>query len=389
MKKRKICIITGSRAEWGLFYPLAREIRKNDKFFRLQIIATGPHLSPESGFTYREIEKAGFRIDRKEEMLASGDTEEAVARSVGSGITALAGALKALKPDLVLLLGDRFETFSAAAASFMLKIPIAHLHGGELTEGAIDDGIRHSITKMASLHFTSTEIYRKRVVQMGESPDKVFNVGALGIDNVKRAKLLSKNGLEDRLGFKLGGKNILVTFHPVTLEKRKTSEKTFGNLLKALDELKGVKIIFTRPSFDMYSGSINSLIDLYVAKNRRKAACFTSMGRVVYLSAVRFMDAVAGNSSSGIIEVPCFGIPTVNIGDRQKGRARPAAVIDCGGSYSSIKMALDKAFSSAFRRSCGHAADLYGDGSAAGRIVDVIRRMDDLTVKKGFYEIDF
>lgn len=389
MKKRNICIITGSRAEWGLFYPLAKEIKRHRRCFNLQIIATGMHLSPQYGLTYREIENDGFQINQKVDMLISGDTAESNAKSIGFGIIGMTDALKQLGPDLVFLLGDRFETFSAAVATFMLKIPIAHIHGGELTEAAVDDALRHSITKMATLHFVSTDVYKRRVMQMGELPHCVFNVGALGLDNLKNTRLLSRKELEKKLDFRLGKRNVLITFHPVTLEKKSSSHNEFTNLLKAVDGLKDVRIIFTRPNADMYSGTIDNLISSYVSRNRNGARSFTSMGRVLYLSTLQFMDVVAGNSSSAIIEVSALGIPAINIGDRQKGRVRPATIIDSDNSYKSIKSAFKKAFSEDFRRVCKDADNPYGNGDSSKKIVDLIKMTNALAVKKKFYDVDF
>ena len=389
MKRRKICIITGSRAEWGLFYPLAREIRKNKKGFHLQIIVTGMHLSPEYGSTYKEIESDGFKITRKVDMLVSGDTEESVSKSIGLGIIGLTDALREVQPELVILLGDRFETFSAAIASYMLKIPIVHIHGGELTEAAMDDALRHSISKMASLHFVSTLAYKKRVVQIGELPGQVFNVGSLGLDSIKNTKLLTKETLEEKLKFKLGRKNILITFHPVTHGDRASSDKEFRNLLKSVDEIENARVILTKPNSDMYSNTIINMIESYVSRNEDKATCFTSMGRLLYLNAVRFVDVVAGNSSSGIIEVPSFGVPTVNIGDRQKGRVRSHSIIDCNGSIRSINIAFKKAFSESFRKLCKKTKNPYDNGNASENIVSVLKKAKFLRTQKKFYDINF
>lgn len=387
MKKRKICIITGSRAEWGLFYPLVKEIEKNRKLFILQLITTGSHLSSEFGLTYKEIEKDGFQINRKVKILSKADTEAAIAESVSLGIVRLSRALKQLKPDLVFLLGDRFEIFSAAAACLFLKIPIAHIHGGELTKGSLDDSMRHAISKMAYLHFTTTDTYRRRVIQMGESPKRVFNVGALGLDNIKNEKLLNKICFERTTKFKLGKKNIMVTFHPATSEEQKVNESQFKNLLKVLDELKDVKIILTKPNPDINSNIIIRLIDNYIAKNRTKAVAFSSMGRVVYLSSLQFMDVVTGNSSSGIIEVPSFGIPTINIGKRQEGRLRSASVIDVVGSILSIRRGFKKAFSADFKRACRRFKNPYGDGRTSKRIIPIIRQQHFPLQAKTFWDI--
>jgi len=388
MTKKKLCIITGSRAEWGIFYPLAKEIKRNKDLFILQIIATGSHLSPKFGLTYKEIEKDGFGIDRAVKILLPGDTEEAIAKSVGRAIIGITDSIKSLKPDLIFLLGDRFETFAAAVASLFLKVPVAHIHGGELTEGSIDDSLRHAITKMTYLHFVSTETYRHRVIQMGEDPKRVFNVGALGLDNIKNARLLNREEFQERINFKLGAKNIMVTFHPSTYEKKKVSEKQCRSLLKAIDALPDVKVIFTKPGADMYSQIIIKLIDDYVSMHRDKAIAFESMGRELYLSAIRFMDVVAGNSSSGIIEVPSFGIPTINIGRREDGRIKGDTVIDvpeCG--VNDIKRAFLRALSDNFRKRCKGAKNLYGDGKASRRIVDIVKKVEIASSRKRFLDL--
>ncbi|MFH1309417.1 MAG: UDP-N-acetylglucosamine 2-epimerase [Candidatus Omnitrophota bacterium] len=385
---KKMCIVTGTRAEWGLFYPLAKRI-KEDSELELQIIATGTHLSEKFGYTLNEIKNDGFKVDLEVKTLIPNDIEESTGESIDLGTRALMGSLRKINPDLVFLLGDRFETFSAALACFLLKIPIAHIHGGELTEGALDDAFRHSITKMAVLHFTSTNVYRKRVIQMGEDPSRVFNVGALGLAGIKNTKVLDKEELEKELGLKFGKKNFLVTFHPVTLDKSEVSTNEMKNLLKVVDRYEDAKLIFTAPNCDMYSSGVKQMIDAYVSENNEKAVCFDSLGRKKYFSVLQFVDLVAGNSSSGIIEVPSFGIPTVNVGDRQKGRIRAISVIDAEGSFESIKNAFHKALSEEFVKSCREVKNPYGDSNAAEKIVEIIKRMNNLTVQKKFYDIEF
>jgi GDP/UDP-N,N'-diacetylbacillosamine 2-epimerase (hydrolysing) len=294
---RKICIITGTRAEYGLLYWLMKEV-KLALDLELQIIATGMHLSPEFGLTHQQLKQDGFSIDKKVEMLLSSDTEIGITKSMGLGMISFADALDDLRPDLIIVLGDRFEIFSAVSAAMIARIPVAHLHGGELTEGAFDDSIRHSITKMSHLHFTASEEYRKRVILMGEQPDKVFNVGAIGIDNITRLKLLSKLEFEKSIKFKLAKKNILVTFHSVTLENL-TSKKHFTNLLNALDKLKDVNIIFTKSNADTDGRIINKMIDKFVADHTDTSISFNSLGQLKYLSAMQYVDGVIGNSSSG------------------------------------------------------------------------------------------
>ena len=335
---RKICVITGSRAEYGLLSGLMRAIHE-DKELQLQVIATNMHLSPEFGLTYREIEKDGFTIDKKVEMLLSSDTPNATAKSVGLGTIGFADAYEDLKPDMIVVLGDRYEILSAVSTALFYKIPVAHLHGGEITEGAYDDCIRHAITKMSHLHFTSTEQYRNRVIQLGEQPDRVFNVGAIGIENIKKIPLMSKSELEESLGFEIGNKCLLVTYHPVTLENS-SAEEQCKNLLAALDQYKDYRIIFTMPNSDTNGHIIMQEIEKYVSLNEGRTIAFKSLGLKRYLSTLQYVTAVVGNSSSGIIEVPSFGIPTLNIGDRQKGRIAADSVIHCGATYAEICQGL-------------------------------------------------
>lgn len=342
---RKICVITGSRAEYGLLSGLMKAI-KEDKSLELQVIATNMHLSPEFGLTYKEIEHDGFFINKRVEMLLSSDTANATTKSVGLATIGFADAYEDLKPDMIVVLGDRYEILAAVSAALFYKIPVAHLHGGEITEGAYDDCIRHAITKMSHLHFTSTEAYRQRVIQLGEDPKRVFNVGAPGIENIKKIPLMDKKKLESTLdGFTLNDKTLLITYHPVTLENS-TAEGQIHNLLSALDEYSDIKIIFTLSNSDTNGRIIIRLINEYVSKHPGKAIAYPSLGLKRYLSALQFVKAVVGNSSSGIIEVPSFGIPTLNIGDRQKGRIAADSVINCGTSKKEILEGLDKVLNS-------------------------------------------
>lgn len=342
---RKICVITGSRAEYGLLSGLMRAI-KEDESLELQVIATNMHLSSEFGLTYKEIERDGFFINKKVEMLLSSDTSNATTKSVGLATIGFADAYEDLKPDMIVVLGDRYEILAAVSAALFYKIPVAHLHGGEITEGAYDDCIRHAITKMSHLHFTSTEEYRQRVIQLGEDPKRVFNVGAPGIENIKKVPLMDKKELELTLdGFTFNDKTILITYHPVTLENS-TAEEQIQNLLSALDEYPDIKIIFTLPNSDTDGRVIIRLINEYVSKHQEKATAYPSLGLKRYLSALQFVIAVVGNSSSGIIEVPSFGIPTLNIGDRQKGRIAADSVLNCGTSKKDILEGLDKVLNS-------------------------------------------
>lgn len=385
---KKICFFTGTRAEYGLLKPLLEEIKK-EKTFAMQMIVSGSHLSHEFGFTYKEIESDGFTIDKKIEILLSSDTSVGVSKAVGLGLISYAEAVNELKPDLMVLLGDRFEAFAMASACLISKIPIAHIHGGELTEGAFDDSLRHAITKMSRLHFTSTDEYRNRVIQLGENPEFVFNVGAIGIDNIKKLKLLSKTEFEKSIGFKLKKKNIIVTFHPVTLEKQ-SSEMQIKNLLNAIDKLDDTGIIFTRPNADNGGREIMSMIDKYVSKNSGKAVYFASLGQLRYLSALKYVDAVVGNSSSGIIEAPSFKIGTVNIGDRQKGRIKAGSVIDCGYDLKSIKNAFKKLYSERFQSLLNKVKNPYGEGESAKKIVEVLKNIDfNLITLKRFFDMKF
>src|SRR3989338_3123337 len=387
--KRKICIITGGRAEWGLFYPLAKEIKRQKDSFILQIIATGAHFSKDYGLTYREIEKDGFRITRSIPMPISQDTAEGMIKAFGLGAVGLAGALNSTRPDLVVLLGDRFETLAAAVACLFEKIPIAHIHGGELTDGSMDDSMRHAITKLAHIHFTAHESYKKRVIQMGEDPSKVFYVGALALSNIAGKKLLSKDILEKRLRFELGKDTILVTFNPPTASRRLQAEVQLKNLLYALDELKDVSEIFTKSSPDIYSENFTRLLDKYISRRKNKCILRSSLGREVYLSLLKYVGAVVGNSSSGLIEAPSFGIHTVDIGDRQKGRLRARSVINCMPEKTHILKAVKKALTEDFRKKCKYVKNPYDRGNAAKNMVSILKKIhiDNSLVKKRFYDL--
>jgi len=385
---KKICVITGTRAEYGLLRPLIEKI-KNDKDLRLQLIATGMHLSPEFGLTYKEIIKDGYDIDEKIEILLSSDTPIGISKSMGLTLISFSEAYQRLKPDIIVVLGDRYEIFAAVSAASIAKIPVAHLHGGETTEGAFDEGFRHCITKMSYLHFTSTKEYRQRVIQLGEHPDRVFHVGAIGIENINKFKLLSKKELEEDIGFVFGKRTILVTYHPVTLE-RNTSKEQFQNLLNAFDEIDNLKIIFTKANSDTDGRIINKMIDEYVRDNKEKAIGFTSMGQIRYLSTMKYVDAVVGNSSSGIIEAPTFKVPTVNIGDRQKGRIQADTIINCKPIKNEIIVSLEKALSEDFKDKIRYAENPYGDGDVSYKIINVIKKelSQNVNLKKKFYNID-
>ena len=384
---RKICVITGTRAEFGLLRPLI-ELIANDKELQLQLIATGMHLSPEFGYTLNEITDAGFVVDKKVECLLSSDSSIGVSKTIALAISGFADALAELTPDLVVVLGDRTEILGAVIATAMANIPIAHLHGGETTEGAYDEAIRHSITKFSHLHFTSTEAYRKRVIQLGEHPDTVFNVGAIGLDAIKKLPLLDKASFEQAIGFKLKERNILITYHPVTLEKEAPIE-TFENILTALDELTNTALIFTHANSDKNGRIINKMITEYVSSHKDKAVEFKSLGQLRYLSALQFVDFVIGNSSSGMTEVPAFYIPTINIGDRQKGRINCESVINSNNSLEDIKKSITFALDKTFREKIQQQELLYGNGTAAEKILQIIKEHNHISIKKSFYNIDF
>ena len=382
---KKICVVTGTRAEYGLLRWVMEGIRQSAEL-KLQSIATGMHLSPEFGLTVNAIEEDGFHVDRKVEMLLSSDTAVGITKSMGLGVIGFADALAELKPDMFLLLGDRYELLSAAAAAMVARIPIAHLHGGETTEGAFDEAIRHSITKMSHLHFVAAEEYRRRVIQLGEQPERVFNVGGLGIDNILRLKLLSRDELETALEFKLARRNLLVTFHPVTLEQS-TSAKQLDELLTALAELEDTGLIFTMPNADTEGRALFRQIEDF-CRLYPNARAYTSLGQLRYLSCIQQFDGVVGNSSSGLIEVPSFKKGTINIGDRQRGRLRANSVIDSEPECKAIAKALSHLFSYEFQRQLPATNNPYGDGGASQSIVKIleVNPLDNL-LKKRFYDL--
>jgi len=384
---RKICVITGTRAEFGLLRPLITLIAKDEEL-QLQLIATGMHLSSEFGYTLDEIIAAGFVVDKKVECLLSSDSSVGISKSMALAISGFADALETLQPDLVVVLGDRTEILGAVIAAGMANIPIAHLHGGETTEGAYDEAIRHSITKFSHLHFTSTEAYRKRVIQLGEQPEMVFNVGAIGLDAIKNLKLLNKEEFEKSIGFKLKKRNVLITYHPVTLEKEAPIQ-TFENILQALDQLSETGLIFTHANSDKNGRVINKMITEYVDIHKEKAVAFKSLGQLRYLSALQFVDFVIGNSSSGILEVPAFYIPTINIGDRQKGRICNESVINSNNSLEDIEKSITFALNKQFRETIQQQEMLYGNGTAAEKILKVIKEHPVIPLKKTFYDISY
>jgi len=383
---RKICVVTGTRAEFGLLRWLMEAINNHPEL-TLQVVATGMHLSPEFGSTYKEIEEAGFEIDAKVEMLLSSDTHTAVTKSMGLALIGFADAFERLAPDVLVVLGDRFEIFAAASAAMFAGIPIAHLHGGETTEGAFDEAIRHSITKMSHLHFVAADAYRERVIQLGEHPDRVFNVGGMGIDAIKRIKLLSREELERSLDFVLAKKNLLITFHPVTLEGGASSVAQMQELLLALENLEDTAMLFTMPNADTGGRELGALVHQF-AKKHANAKVYTSLGQLRYFSCLAQVDGVVGNSSSGLAEAPSFNIGTVNIGDRQKGRLKAKSVIDCAPSCKSILAAFRTLYSPDFQAKLATVTNPYGNGGCSDAIVKVLAEnpLENIR-KKQFYNL--
>ena len=358
---------------------------KDDLDMHLQIIVTGMHLSSEFGLTYKVIEQDGFQIDHKVEMLTESDTSVGIAKSIGLGLIGFADALNELNPDLIVVLGDRFEIFSAVSAAHVARIPVAHLHGGETTEGSIDEAFRHSITKMAHLHFVAAEPYRRRVMQLGECPDSIFLVGGLGVDSIKRLHLLDKKTLENTLALKFYTKNLLITFHPVTLEKE-TSEDQMKELLAALSALKDTQLIFTLPNADTDSRVLIKLIENFV-REHENARVYSSLGQLLYLSLLAQCDGMVGNSSSGLIEAPSLNKATINIGDRQRGRLQAKSVINCEPKRRNIINAFTKLYSIEFQEILKETKNPYGDGGASEKILKVLKSHSIKNIiKKSFYD---
>lgn len=386
---KKVCVVTGTRAEYGLLKPLIKRISE-DKDLTLQLIVTGMHLSPEFGLTYNEIINDGLQITEKVEILLSSDTEVGISKSMGLAMISFSEVFKRISPDMLIVLGDRYEIFSVASVAMIAKIPITHLHGGEKTEGLIDEAIRHSITKMSYLHFTCSDDYKNRVIQLGEEPCRVFNVGPIVEESIKTLNLIKKDQLENYLGIKFDKKIALVTFHPTTLENN-SEEKQFRNLLEALSEFNDLKIIFTKANSDTNGRIINAMIDEYVLKNSQKCVAYTSLGQLKYLSAMKYCDLVIGNSSSGIIEAPILKKATVNIGDRQKGRSKAKSIINCEPDkfqiIESIKKALSKEFYDSLEKQNYSSKETF----ASEKIVTIIKKYlveGQINIKKEFYDID-
>tara|TARA_B100000212_G_scaffold341090_1_gene323278 strand:+ start:1050 stop:2207 length:1158 start_codon:yes stop_codon:yes gene_type:complete len=382
---RKICVITGTRADYGLLTGVMKKINLSDTL-NLQVIASCMHLSSKFGLTYKEIENDGFIIDKKIDMQLEDDSALKITNSLAIGVKSFANAFNELKPDLVIILGDRFEALAAAQSAMMAKIPIAHIHGGEVTEGAIDESIRHAITKMSNIHFVSTDEYRNRVIQLGELPERVILSGAPGIDNISQVQNITKDECEDLLDFKLGNVNFLVTYHSETMNKNQ--EDAIQNLLKALSRFKDAHIIITYPNADEGASKIIDYFKKYFKNNQSNTLLVKSLGYKKYLQTLRHMNCVIGNSSSGIIEVPSFEIPTINIGDRQKGRIRGKSIIDCDDSYDEIVSAIELGLSKEFVSKIKNYKNPYGNGNAADIICKSISAIDlKSIIKKPFHDI--
>ena len=382
---RKVCVITATRAEYGLLKPLMKLIKESDQL-QLQIIVTGAHLSPEFGLTYKNIENDGFIIDEKVEILLSSDTPISIAKTMGMAMMGMADVLPRLNPDLIVVLGDRYEMLSIASATTIFKIPIVHLCGGEITEGAYDDAIRHSITKMSHLHFTSTEEYKKRVIQMGENPENVFNVGAIGLDNIRDLKLLSKEELEADLDIKFKKYNYQVTFHPETLGNLSSAEQ-FQNLLNVVERQEDSFFIFTKANADTDGRIINHMIDDFVKKHPNTAKAFSSLGSLRFLSVVKVCDAIVGNSSSGIVEAPSLNTATINIGDRQKGRIQASSIINVDNSESGISSGFESVKKIIAEDELSEVKNPYDNGGAANEILNKIIEYKNLKTNKSFYNL--
>ncbi|MDD7794611.1 UDP-N-acetylglucosamine 2-epimerase [Clostridium sp. 'White wine YQ'] len=384
---KKICVFTGTRAEYGLLKPLIRKIKEDDEL-TLQLIVSGSHLSPEFGMTINEIKNDGFEINEKIEMILSSDSSVGIIKSMGVGLIGYADALERLKPDLIIILGDRYEALAIATSAMIARIPIAHIHGGEITEGAYDDSIRHAITKMSYIHFSSTNEYRNRIIQMGEEPERVYNVGAIGLDSIFSLDLLKREELIEHISFDIQDKYFLVTYHPTTLEER-SSEEQFHNLLKALDMFKEYKVVFTKANADTDGRIINEMIDEYVAKNKQRCVQFTSMGQLRYLSAMKYCTLVIGNSSSGILEAPSFNVPTVNIGNRQKGRIAAESVFDCNVEYEDIVNTINNSLE--FKSENNKIINPYYNGNTTDKILSIIKNYvlnNKIENMKKFFDLD-
>jgi len=381
MSKRTVCVVTGTRADYGLFYPIMQKIQASDSL-ALQIVATTMHLSEEFGLTYKQIEKDGFTIDEKIENLLASDSKGAIAKSTGLAIILLSDVFSRLKPDVVLLLGDRFETHAAATTAMLMNIPIGHIHGGEVTEGAVDEQIRHAITKMAYLHFTSTEEYEQRVIQLGESPERVFCTGAPGLDNISNMALLDKETVEKELNWEIVSQTALFTFHSETLSSD-DGKVLIKRILQVVESL-GINVLFTYANADDGGRAINYAIEQFTGQNKEKYCVVKNLGQLKYLSVMKYVDLLIGNTSSGIIEAATLHKPVVNIGNRQQGRIQSGNVINC--DIDGLEKAINHALTNDFIKQCETVTNLYGEGKASEQIVEQLEQQD-LSCIKRFHDI--
>lgn len=385
---KKIAVLTATRAEYGLLSPVIKKLMQ-EKNVQVNVVVTGMHLSPAFGMTYKEIEADGVYIDQKIEILLDSDTASAMSKSMALALMGFADYFDRNRPDALLVLGDRYETLAVCCAAMNARVPIVHLYGGETTEGAIDEAVRHSITKMSYLHFTSTEKYRKRVIQLGESPDRVFCVGALGVENVLKSELMSREELTAELKIPKDRGYALVTYHPVTLDSD-SAEREIKCLLSALESRSDLFYVITKANADAGGRIINQILDEYTL-DHKNAVVFESLGMKRYLSAVKYSEMVIGNSSSGLMEVPSFGIPSINIGDRQKGRIRAESIIDCCMTKEEIVEAINKASDREFREQCRKTQNPYERSDTADEIVRLIKSRllwGECELKKKFYDIE-
>ena len=381
----RICVITGTRAEYGLLRLLMQGIR-DDLQCELQLVATGMHLTAEFGSTYQAIEADGFRIDRKVEMLLSSDSAVGTGKSVGLGVIGFADTFEQLQPDLIVVLGDRFEILAAVTAALFFRIPVLHLHGGEVTEGAVDESMRHAITKMSHVHCVATEEYRDRVIQLGEQPERVYCVGGLGADAIKKVRLLDRSELEAALDFKLKEKNLLITFHPATLDGESATDQ-MAELLAVLGEMSDTGLIFTLPNADAGGRQLITMLQAFVVEHGN-ARAFPSLGQLLYLSCMSFCDGVVGNSSSGLLEAPSLKKGAVNIGNRQYGRQQADSIINCQPTRQEIKVAITQLYSSQFQVQLPNVHNPYGDGGASDRVLAVIKQLKlDGLAQKTFHDL--
>ena len=386
---RKICVVTATRAEYGLLKCLLEDIQ-NDSVLELQLISTGSHLSPEFGLTNQQILDDGFVVNKTVEILLSSDTPVGVSKSMGLAQISFSEAFDELKPDIVVVLGDRYELIPIVSAANIARIPVAHLSGGELTEGAIDELIRHAVTKLSQLHFTAMDEYSTRVIQMGEQPERVFTVGEVGLDNLLRMQLMSKDEFENSISCKLKERNLLFTYHPETTQDIAEVEGDFREILSALDTLEHTLVIFTKANADVGGRLINKMIDEYVTENTEKAIAFTSLGQLRYLSALQYMDAVVGNSSSGIVEAPSFKLATINIGNRQKGRVRANSTIDVSVNKAELTSALAEIYTPEFMTSLKQIVNPYGRGNSSEKVVQTLKTVELSSLKtKQFYDVKY